>query len=50
LRKEKGIEGITEVYFKVIFIMSVLEKITSKDAIALEEKYGAQIIIRCPSS
>jgi len=41
LRKEKGTEGITEVNFKVIYIMSVLEKMTSKDAIALEEKYGA---------
>ena len=40
-RKEKGTEGIAKVLFKVIFIMSVFEKITSEDAIALEDKYGA---------
>ena len=34
-------EGIAKVLFKSYLIMSVLEKLSSKDAIALEEKFGA---------
>lgn len=34
-------EGIAKVLFKIYKFMSVLERSTSKDAIALEEKYGA---------
>ena len=34
-------EGIIEVLFKVILIMSVLQKLSSEDAIALEDKHGA---------
>jgi ornithine--oxo-acid transaminase len=34
-------EGIAKVLFKSYLIMSVLEKLSSEDAIALEEKFGA---------